>query len=240
MKTNINLIWWIAGGAILVWILYLVAIRLIFGAWSEAGTFGDSFGALACLFSLLAFGGVLYTIISDREFRANEAERNYYNTLLGAIDHQITAAKEGGDEADAFDLVMRRKFYSEALEDILTKDRSLPFLKDSDIVRLFCEIAWFKHGEISNDIKQLRRRLRPWGVFEKSKLADIVRSDEIKNEIKKVYIAELQRPESAPFDPHALATWGGLFHARGINESSREMFLKSLRQSPEWKSKNKC
>ena len=36
-----------------------------FGSWNDAGAFGDSFGVFSCLFSALAFGGVLSTILKD-------------------------------------------------------------------------------------------------------------------------------------------------------------------------------
>ncbi|UTW68315.1 hypothetical protein KFE94_14455 [bacterium SCSIO 12643] len=64
---------------ILIW--GLSTILIIFGLdnWSDRGTFGDLFGAVNALFSGLAFAGLIYTIVlqkNDLEFQKNEIALN--------------------------------------------------------------------------------------------------------------------------------------------------------------------
>ena len=52
---------------ILVWVLSGIIIYYISPNWSERGTIGDMFGAVNALFSGLAFVGLIYTILMQRE-----------------------------------------------------------------------------------------------------------------------------------------------------------------------------
>jgi hypothetical protein len=59
----------------------LSTVLIIFGLdnWSDRGTFGDLFGAVNALFSGLAFAGLIYTIVlqrNDLEFQKNEIALN--------------------------------------------------------------------------------------------------------------------------------------------------------------------
>ncbi len=60
---------------IVIWVLSGVGIYFIGSDWGERGTIGDMFGAVNALFSGLAFVGLIYTIILQREeIRMNRAE----------------------------------------------------------------------------------------------------------------------------------------------------------------------
>lgn len=52
---------------IIIWGVSILLISSNFSKWSERGTFGDSFGAINSLFSGLAFGGIIYTILLQRK-----------------------------------------------------------------------------------------------------------------------------------------------------------------------------
>lgn len=51
---------------IVLWTLFEFVPFKLFSTWQERGTFGDSFGAINSLFSGLAFAGIIYTIILQK------------------------------------------------------------------------------------------------------------------------------------------------------------------------------
>jgi hypothetical protein len=52
---------------IIIWLLSWIAIRYFISEWDKRAYFGDAFGAISALFSGLAFGGIIYTIMLQRE-----------------------------------------------------------------------------------------------------------------------------------------------------------------------------
>lgn len=50
----------------LLWLANM-GVKLCFDSWSDAGTFGDQFGAVNALFSGLAFIGLIYTTESIQQ-----------------------------------------------------------------------------------------------------------------------------------------------------------------------------
>ena len=50
-----------------IWVISIIILSNKFENWTERGTFGDSFGAINALFSGLAFGGIIYTILLQRK-----------------------------------------------------------------------------------------------------------------------------------------------------------------------------
>jgi hypothetical protein len=50
-----------------IWIVYLIAIAGFFEDWQESGVFGDSFGGLNALFTGLAFGVLVYTMLLQKQ-----------------------------------------------------------------------------------------------------------------------------------------------------------------------------
>lgn len=62
-----------------IWIASTVLIVFGLDNWSDRGTFGDLFGAVNALFSGLAFAGLIYTIVlqkQDLELQRNEIKLN--------------------------------------------------------------------------------------------------------------------------------------------------------------------
>lgn len=52
---------------ILVFLVYFLVVRHLLPEWAESGQFGDMFGGLNAFFSGLAFLGVIYAILLQRE-----------------------------------------------------------------------------------------------------------------------------------------------------------------------------
>lgn len=52
---------------ILIWVISICILYYNFTSWKDAETFGNSFGAINSLFSGLAFGGIIYTILLQRK-----------------------------------------------------------------------------------------------------------------------------------------------------------------------------
>lgn len=64
---------------VVIWVLSAFFIIYFLDDWSERGTFGDLFGAVNGLFSGLAFAGLIYTIVlqkQDIELQRNEIQMN--------------------------------------------------------------------------------------------------------------------------------------------------------------------
>ncbi len=57
----------LAIAVVVVWMLSFLFIYFFINNWSDRGAFGDLFGAVNALFSGLAFAGLLYTIILQKE-----------------------------------------------------------------------------------------------------------------------------------------------------------------------------
>jgi len=67
-KTNFNrILIWAALGVTVVWLVFAVLIFFIGKDWPTRGQFGDVFGVLNCLFSGLAFAGVIISILMQKE-----------------------------------------------------------------------------------------------------------------------------------------------------------------------------
>ncbi len=68
MKTkNKNILPLLVLFVILVWVVSGIIIYYLVPNWSDRGTVGDMFGAVNALYSGLAFVGLIYTIIMQRE-----------------------------------------------------------------------------------------------------------------------------------------------------------------------------
>lgn len=88
-------VWLIFGGVIAACLLYPVLIHAIFPQSSaeNSGQFGDSFGALNTLFSGLAFAGVIYAILLQKDELSLQREelRLTREELKRAADTQADA-----------------------------------------------------------------------------------------------------------------------------------------------------
>ncbi|WP_435623311.1 hypothetical protein [Flagellimonas sp.] len=61
---NLNILLLVVVG---IWVLSAILILVFFDNWETRGTFGDLFGAVNALFSGMAFAGLLYTIILQKQ-----------------------------------------------------------------------------------------------------------------------------------------------------------------------------
>ncbi|MCG8252216.1 hypothetical protein [Tenacibaculum finnmarkense] len=78
-KTNIGLLTKMIFLVIIIWGASTILIFFGLDNWSNRGSFGDLFGAVNALFSGLAFAGLIYTIVlqkQDLELQRNEISLN--------------------------------------------------------------------------------------------------------------------------------------------------------------------
>ena len=66
-KSNVGLLTKMIFLVLSIWILSIVLIIFKLDNWSDRGTFGDLFGAVNALFSGLAFAGLIYTIVLQKQ-----------------------------------------------------------------------------------------------------------------------------------------------------------------------------
>lgn len=86
-KSNIGLLTKMIILVLIIWILSTILIIFGLDNWSDRGTFGDLFGAVNALFSGLAFAGLIYTIVLQKqglkiqrnEISLNRNEKNCYS-----------------------------------------------------------------------------------------------------------------------------------------------------------------
>jgi len=78
-KNNLSLLTKLIVLVVIIWSSSTLFILLGLDNWSDRGTFGDLFGAVNALFSGLAFAGLIYTIVlqkQDLELQRNEIALN--------------------------------------------------------------------------------------------------------------------------------------------------------------------
>lgn len=78
---------------IIIWIVSAVLIMVAIGDWSHRGTFGDLFGAVNALFSGLAFAGLIFTIVlqkQDLEMQRKEIALNRNELKKSARAQQLS------------------------------------------------------------------------------------------------------------------------------------------------------
>jgi hypothetical protein len=57
----------ILGAAFILWLSAPFVALYVFQSWAERGQFGDLFGSVNALFSGLAFAGLIYAILLQRQ-----------------------------------------------------------------------------------------------------------------------------------------------------------------------------
>lgn len=230
--------WWLVGGfggAIAIWLIYFWVIVAAFGfRWGESGVFGDTFGALGAFFSVLTFFAVLLSFHRDHKHREWSARLEGYEALLISLQHQMEAARNSGADANAIgDIAAKQRLASEQLEEFLTGKRAQPLLSDEDIIKAFLKIPWFTEAQLRPEIPQLRTRLRRWGLIAPEDVLALTERKDIADIISELYREELKRPHGAPFDPGAMAVWGGLMFRNGTSAGVIDHIRNDLRQSEE-------
>ena len=66
-KSSLYKLFFLFGVTVLLWIGSIYLVNEVFPTWEYRAFFGDSFGAINALFSGLAFGGIIYTILLQHE-----------------------------------------------------------------------------------------------------------------------------------------------------------------------------
>ncbi|MEM7246361.1 MAG: hypothetical protein AAF533_13510 [Acidobacteriota bacterium] len=102
----------LAGTVVLLWTASLVFVPKIMGQPEGAGTFGDMFGAVNALFSGLAFAGLIYTILLQRQ------ELEFQRLELGATRAEFARQTEQFEQQSES---MKQSSQHEVLVDTLTR-----------------------------------------------------------------------------------------------------------------------
>src|SRR5690606_37582722 len=167
--------------------------------------------------------------------RSRSARIEAYDALLRSIESQLASAERtGADELALGDLLAKQRLYSEELETLLTGQRTEPLLSDERIADAFAKIPWFSRDDVVHRARSIRERLRRWSILTPEDVDALVANTEIRRAISDLYVQELKRDPKSPFDPDALAVWGGLFFRQGVSTSVTEHVRQALRQSAEW------
>ncbi len=171
-KRKINKIFiWVAISAVFIWALSGYAIHYIsFGDNETRGTLGDMFGAINALFSGLALGGVIYTILLQRlELELQRDEIRYSSEQLKGqkeiLDRQnfedkffkiLESFKNSIDEIDYSFYGLELKG-NQALEKIVHIDVVSPsqMLMVNDVVLRFERVYEFKYVFFNKYFKEL-------------------------------------------------------------------------------------
>lgn len=99
--------WWLpaaVGGVVVLWFLIgWLLPRLIFGEWTDSGTFGDAFGVANALFAGLAFAGVLIAIDLQRRDLAETKKEMAEQTE--AFQNQVHAASRQRFDSTYFQML---------------------------------------------------------------------------------------------------------------------------------------
>lgn len=87
---------------VVVQLVYGFAVYFSFQGWEKSGSFGDTFGAINSLFSSLAFGALIYTIIlQSRELKLQREE-------LSLTREQLTESANSQKEQAKYTLLAAR------------------------------------------------------------------------------------------------------------------------------------
>jgi hypothetical protein len=226
------------------WVAYPYVIesrfRIDSKGYEESGKFGDTYGALSALFSALAFAGVLYSILRDHKERQWRAKLDAFDALLNSLKSQYDAAIATGAKPTVIgDLAAKLLFYSEELAEFLTGKPSGPLLTDAHIVEAFSKIPWFAGDDIKREVAQMRSHLGRWRIVSPDDLDALIARNDIKTIIEEVYTRMLGRPKESPFDPAALAVWGGMLFRQGTDKHTVDQFEANIRASEEYKERQR-
>lgn len=138
-----------------IWILSTVLILFGLDNWSDRGTFGDLFGAVNALFSGLAFAGLIYTIMLQKE----DLELQRSEIALNRAELRKTATAQQKSEKALVEQVEQMKISSKlnALNSILNyyNIQIANPNNSSDVVA----IAKSKRKEIIKEIDELANRI---------------------------------------------------------------------------------
>lgn len=212
-----------------LWIAYFLAVRphgwASFTDWKDSGVFGDSFGALSCIFAGLAFAGVLFSLLRDHASASRERERQYYRDLIDLAETEI-AALTGGPRGQNTDKLLvaknERAYFALQFKKLLTSE-SMP---DAEIVKSFQVIKSFTEDDLRKLVDGIRTRLVSNGIVTTLKLREMMGSERHR---KFVHDDLYQKHGQGCPDPDGYAVWGGGLYALGDSEKSRSIVLRAFR-----------
>jgi hypothetical protein len=95
-KYTISNLYWLMGIIFAVWLVYASFLYLLSDKWDHRGAFGDMFGAINALFSGLAFAGIIFTILLQRE----ELKLQRKELELARIEFKRTASAQEASQKE--------------------------------------------------------------------------------------------------------------------------------------------
>lgn len=197
-----------------IWIVYYLAVRpggwASFGdQWKESGVFGDSFGALSCVFAGLAFAGVLFSLMRDHASAVEESERQYYKDLIDLTKENLATLEDERSDYDIEQAMVVKnelKFFILQYKKLLTS-KSMP---DDDIVKVFLLLGPYEKKGLEKTVDGLRQRLVSNGVISTEKLREMANDTSI---IKFVHDDLYREHGRGCPDPDGYAVWGGMLYS---------------------------
>lgn len=154
-KSKIGLLTKLIILVLVIWILSTVLILFGLDNWSDRGTFGDLFGAVNALFSGLAFAGLIYTIVLQKQ----DLELQRGEIALNRAELRKTSTAQQKSEKALVEQVEQMKISSKlnALNSILNyyNIQIANTNNSSDVV----VIAKSKRKEIIKEIDELANRI---------------------------------------------------------------------------------
>jgi hypothetical protein len=107
-----------------------------------------------------------------------------------------------------------------------------------DVVEWLGKIPGMNQADLHRDAEQARYWFIRNGVRTLPQLTAIAEAEFIHSILRKLYVEELQRPEDAPLDPVAIATWGVYLYEYGPRTENVETVRELLRGTEEYKRKH--
>lgn len=96
--SSVSVLIWATTGIIILWIISWFAVDNLYDSTQDRGTFGDKFGFVNSLFSGLALGGIIYSLILQRqefqEAREEFKDQNFQTIFFNLLQIQDQIANE--------------------------------------------------------------------------------------------------------------------------------------------------
>jgi len=118
---------------------------------------------------------------------------------------------------------------------VFVNDDGSRILTDEDIIGLLTRLPDFQDQDVREIVRECRRQLVHHGITKRSELEEVVESDRVITELRRIYKREFGRD----IDPVAVCSWGVALHRRGLTPESIGQAVAELRRSPEWTIKHR-
>lgn len=111
-------------------------------------------------------------------------------------------------------------------------------ITEADVETILGKIPDLKPEEIAKYRRTCHAHLLRNGIITVDQLESLVSSEEVLEELRRIYIEELKRNKDAPLDPVAVATWGTTLFVYGVTPEVVMAVRQGIRRSPEYRQKH--